>query len=400
MPNINKEKLLSTKSLVESPMILLKIGGYIIGGYGNIGDKYPNYIQSLQVEKISGKINKYTITLLYQVRFGEDPNLIDKLLSLSGYTNKITIIYGDSCNPSNIYRDEEGVIVDVSFNENVPSKQIKYTITAVSSIISATNILGTYPEITDKPSNAIKQLFYSGNKNSELLLKSLPGMRNKTLVYSKELIPNNDSVITTQKMKNVSPWTMLNYYVSGMYNKDTNTSYFLTVHDDVNNEFGGPYIKINQINPQSSNDVDENYFTVNIGYPDENFVMNFSINNNVYFPLVYKYNNQIPEWYYDINNSGDVISRTSNSLLLNNDLNRPNVIQSTWWNKVTEYPIEATLTLRGLSKPVMIGSYIKINTLFYGNKDLSSGIYMINGQTDSVSGSGCRTTLSLLRVGK
>ena len=64
MPNINKEKLLSTKSLVESPMILLKIGGYTIGGYGNTGDKYPNYIQSLQVEKISGKINKYTITLL------------------------------------------------------------------------------------------------------------------------------------------------------------------------------------------------------------------------------------------------------------------------------------------------------------------------------------------------
>ena len=30
MPNINKEKLLSTKSLVESPMILLKIGGYIM----------------------------------------------------------------------------------------------------------------------------------------------------------------------------------------------------------------------------------------------------------------------------------------------------------------------------------------------------------------------------------
>ena len=34
------------------------------------------------------------------------------------------------------------------------------------------------------------------------------------------------------------------------------------------------------------------------------------------------------------------------------------------------------------------------------NKDLASGLYMITGQTDTVSGSGCRTTLSLVRVGK
>ena len=85
--------------------------------------------------------------------------------------------------------------------------------------------------------------------------------------------------------------------------------------------------------------------------------------------------------------------------LLRNNINRPNVVQSTWWNKVTEYPITASLTLKGLTKPVIIGSYIKINVLFYGNKDLASGLYMITGQTDSVSGSGCRTTLNLVRVG-
>ncbi len=48
----------------------------------------------------------------------------------------------------------------------------------------------------------------------------------------------------------------------------------------------------------------------------------------------------------------------------------------------------------------MLGSFIKVNVLFYGSQDLASGLYMIVGQTDSISGSGYVTTLSLLRVGK
>ena len=76
---VKKGILLSSQSLVEAPVIVLKLGGKVIGGYGNDVDMYPNYIQSLTVEKISGRINKYTINLLYQVRYGEDPNLIDKL---------------------------------------------------------------------------------------------------------------------------------------------------------------------------------------------------------------------------------------------------------------------------------------------------------------------------------
>ena len=97
---------------------------------------------------------------------------------------------------------------------------------------------------------------------------------------------------------------------------------------------------------------------------------------------------------------GNVIRTKSNPLLLNNDFNKKNVIQSNWWNKVTEYPVSAQLTIKGLMKPVMLGSFIKVNVLFYGSQDLASGLYMIVGQTDSISGSGYVTTLSLLRVGK
>ena len=396
---VKKGILLSSQSLVEAPVIVLKLGGKIIGGYGNDVDMYPNYIQSLTVEKISGRINKYTINLLYQVRYGEDPNLIDKLLSMTGFTKKINIVYGDSNYPSGIYRDDEAIITDVTFNEDVSSKQIKYTITALSSIISSTGKLSTYPSITDKPSNCIRKLLYSNTEESNLLLDSLSGMKNKTLVDSKGLIPNDDTVITTQKMINASTISMLNYYVSGMYNSNTNTSYFYTIHDDVKNEFGGPYIKIYQLNETDSITLDGNYFEVDVGFPSDNFVMGFSVNSDVYFPLVYDYNSRLAEWTYDINNSGELVSQQVNPLLLRNNINRPNVVQSTWWNKVTEYPITASLTLKGLTKPVIIGSYIKINVLFYGNKDLASGLYMITGQTDSVSGSGCRTTLNLVRVG-
>lgn len=395
-----KGTLLSSQSLVEAPVIILKLGGKVIGGYGNDGDMYPNYIQSLTAEKISGKINKYTINLMYQVRYGEDPNLIDKLLSMTGFTNKINIIYGDSNYPSGIYRDDEAIITDVTFNEDVSSKQIKYTITALSSIISSTGKLSTYPSVTDKPSNCIRNLLYSNTEDSILLLNSLSGMKNKTLVDSKGLIPNDDAVITTQKMINTSTISMLDYYVSGMYSPNTNTSYFYTIHDDIKNEFGGPYIKINKLNETNSNTLDGKYFEIDVGFPSDNLVMGFSVNSDVYFPLVYDYNSKLAEWTYDINNSGELISKQTNPLLLRNNINRPNVIQSTWWNKVTEYPITASLTLKGLTKPVIIGSYIKVNVLFYGNKDLASGLYMITGQTDSISGSGCRTTLNLVRVGK
>lgn len=394
-----KGNLSSSQSLIEAPTIIIKLGNKVIGGYGNFGDQYPNYIEGLSVEKISGKINKYTINLVYQPRMSEDPNFLDKLLSISGFTNKITIQYGDSLNSAGLYRDDQAIITDVTFAENVTSKQIKYTITALSSIVKSINTLSNYPSVTDKPSNAIRNLFYSNNDTSIALLDSLPGMKNRTLVESSGLIPTDDEVVTTQKMLNVSAWQMVNYYVSGMYNKNSNDFYFLTIHDDTNNQFGGSYIQINKASQTTSGTLNGNYFEVYVGYPDNNNVMDFTINTDVYFPLVYKYNGRLPEWSYEINNSGKLISTQTNPLLTNNNLNRRNVVQSNWWKKVTEYPITAQLTMRGLSKPVVIGSYIKVNTLFYGNKDIGSGLYMVTGQTDTVSGNGCRTIFSLLRIG-
>ena len=43
-------------------------------------------------------------------------------------------------------------------------------------------------------------------------------------------------------------------------------------------------------------------------------------------------------------------------------------------------------------------TYVKINALFYGQQRLTSGVYIITGQEDTLTGSGYRTKLSLLRV--
>ena len=46
----------------------------------------------------------------------------------------------------------------------------------------------------------------------------------------------------------------------------------------------------------------------------------------------------------------------------------------------------------------MLMSYIKVNALFYGERDMASGLYVVTAQEDSISGSGYTTELTLLRV--
>lgn len=66
---------------------------------------------------------------------------------------------------------------------------------------------------------------------------------------------------------------------------------------------------------------------------------------------------------------------------------------------MTSFPINVTLTVKGLIKPAILMSYVYLDCRFYGNKHYSSGYYTITKQTDSVSASGFKTTLNLLRVG-
>jgi hypothetical protein len=91
-------------AMVEAPFVEIDFAGTTIGTYKNDVDDYPNHISKLEVEKVNGEINKYTFDLVHQIRPGEDPNLIDKILSKVKYST-IKIRYGDF-NSNVIYSDE------------------------------------------------------------------------------------------------------------------------------------------------------------------------------------------------------------------------------------------------------------------------------------------------------
>ena len=65
---------------------------------------------------------------------------------------------------------------------------------------------------------------------------------------------------------------------------------------------------------------------------------------------------------------------------------------------MTEFPISATLVIKGLIRPALLMTYLRVNTYFYGKKHVSSGLYIITKQEDKIDGSGYRTILSLTRI--
>lgn len=65
---------------------------------------------------------------------------------------------------------------------------------------------------------------------------------------------------------------------------------------------------------------------------------------------------------------------------------------------MTEYPITARVTIKGLVKPVNLVEYVRLNVIFFGRKSIYSGTYIITKEEDSISTSGVTTVLSLTRV--
>ena len=394
--------LLSYPSFVEAPTISVSFNGVTIGGYGNVGDKYPNYLDSLTVTKINGKINQYDITLKYQVRAGEDPNFIDKLLSNTGYQNQVKILYGDSAMSSSLFREENAIITDCKYKESVASSTITYNIKALSASTMLSNKYATYATITDKPSNILHKLLYESGTTSKALQEYFPGMVSKTLVDAQNLIPTNDATVTVGGMEDVDVLTYMKHVIACMTNEADNTlsSYYLSFMDDVDNKMGGAYFKITELAqgvPELSND-NKAMYELDIGYPGNNFITNFDIVTDQYWPLVYEYNGRIPRYTYEIDNLGNLVENVNSSLLYDPRYQVNDIGRSNWWKDVTEFPIQAKVTLKGVTKPVMLMSYVKINCLFYGAKDLASGLYVVTNQEDRVSSNGCTTTLTLLRL--
>ena len=164
---------------------------------------------------------------------------------------------------------------------------------------------------------------------------------------------------------------------------------------------GGSYFQVRNIQSQLDRSTIDTAWEIDVGYPGKNLVTNFEINEDESWSILYDYQEKIDQstYTYRIDNQGQLIVEESPSLLRSNRKKVNAEGLRDWWSKMTQFPIKATLTIKGLIRPTIMMDYLKLNVLFYGQKHISSGVYVITKQEDSISSSGYRTTLSLLRVG-
>jgi hypothetical protein len=340
-------ELLSGTSYVETPFIIATINGYSFGVYNketlkekslhddyiNFTTTYPNYIDSLYVEKINGSFNTYNLKLTYAVTQGDDPNLIDKILSSAKSTRNIKLSYGDLSTPTYIYKEEEAFITKITNSININSSCITYNLTCVSKSLSLSAGSKPYPKIKAQPSTIIENLLYD-NENG--LLDIFYGMQNKDLVSTKKLIAKDDKEVIIEAQASMSPLDYLKYLVECMTDtSDTSneivnkTKYVITMYDDITNEFNGPYFKVTKITKNIS---ELNTYTIDIGYPGQNIVTGFNVNDDETYSILYDYSDNINQskYEYRINDSGNIESIYSPPLTKSDYLLRTTSAEKNW----------------------------------------------------------------------
>ena len=225
------------------------------------------------------------------------------------------------------------------------------------------------------------------------------------------LIASDDKVVKIAPKQNLDPLSYINYLVTCMTSVTNNnknvaikdSSYYLTIHDDVygDQNLNGPYFKITKVKSSGKTLQTADTYEVDINYPSENFVTSFNINNDNSWALLYSYSDKMsPQRYvYTIGDDGIINSEsTPNSLVSADKYKMVTETQKTWWTKMTQFPITATMTIKGLVRPAMLMTYIRVNAFFYGQRHISSGLYVVTKQEDRVDQAGYRTTLTLQRI--
>lgn len=409
--------LLNTTARVETPFIKVTIGTYTFGKYDNRTVRgidsqgvykynkiqYPNYIQSLSITKINGKVNTYSLELKYPITERDDPNFMEKVFSSVSQTRKIIFSYGDLSLPSFVYRDEEAIITDVQSQFGMADSTITYKVSAVSGALKLTAGTFNFRERTAKPSDVIKEILFDKTYG---LQEIFYGMRDRTLVESTGLIPGDDKVVRLYMKTNISILDYLSYLVTCMaplYSESSSIIkkgvYVLSIVDDISGSYEGPYFKITPIGEGQYSSILETY-EVDIGFPSQNVVVSFQVIDNQNYSIFHDFAEQITQEHYveRINDEGELERVYAPLISSSNNLFLTTEAEKTWWSKVTSYPIQATLILKGLLRPALLMTHIKLNVYFFGKKHIASGLYVITKQVDQVDVSGFRTSLTLMRI--
>lgn len=414
MQRTKSTSLLTMPALVEAPFVILKIGDYTFGSYVAKNSVYaqraqqivnfPNYMTSVNIVKVNGTVNQYVLTLQYQIAPGQDPNLLDRIFSSVGY-GTVYISYGDWASPTFIYREEEAIITKLTSNVDFANSKIIYQLYCTSNATSLISNIKNFPARKAKPSDIIKQLLY--NDSTSGLLDVFYGMKNKQLVTSRGLIPGNDKVVDIPSKDSIDVISYVNFLVTCMIaSSNTGTgpiqdsSYYISIFDDRMGELGGPYFKITQVlsKTQTLNSIDT--YEVDVGYPSNELVMSFKIQDDQSWALLYNYtdNVQRQDYVYSLDSNGMLYTDYSENLTTSSKYFTTTASQKNWWTNMTQFPIKAELQIKGLLRPAMLMTYVRVNALFYGQRHVSSGLYIITRQEDRVDNSGYRTTLQLTRI--
>ena len=408
--------LTSIPTLVESPFIIATIGGYTFGSYSGKGSlangntlnvTYPNFMKSVSITKVNGTVNTYTLNLNYQVGIGQDPNLLDKIFSKATKDRKIKLSYGDWNAPSQIYKEEEAIITNITSSLNLNDSSINYTISCTSDAIGLTSTLYNFPARTGKGSDLLLELI----NNSRLNLTSVfKGMKNVSKILTGGLIASNDAPINLLPQTNITTLDYMNYIVDSMITVTDaakqglpDSKYFLSIHDDLNNEYGGTYFKVTEVSTNTNTVQSTNTYELDVNFPGDNFVTSFSLTNDQSWSILYEYDQEVQQqqYSYQLDNNGNKVSTYAPSLLRSEYTQEISPTKREWWTKMTKFPVQANITIKGLVRPSILMTHVKLNVWFAGgNKHISSGLYIITNQVDTIDSSGYRTTLTLLRVGE
>ena len=362
--------------------------------------QYPNYIQSLRVEKINGQVNTYTLSLKYAITQFNDPNFIDKVLSSVSDSRKITFSYGDLNAPAFVYRNEEALITNVQQQVDLPSASISYTITAVSSSNLSKVGAFNFPAINAQPSAVIMSIL---ENNAKYGLKDIfTGMRDLNLVRQRGLIASNDIIVPLVAKRNISVLEYIQYLVDSMKSSANNNDiYVLKVIDEVDDIFNGPYFKITNATSAGSS-IDCYSLDIGFDYKTNNAITSFTIDNQEAYSIYYNYSKKLTtdEYVQRIDDNGTLSSVYAPIISSDNTQGITHPEDENWWKNVTQYPLSATLTIRGLLRPAILMSKVDLGCLFYGKLYAgATGSYVISQQVDEIGLNGFFTTLKLVRVG-
>jgi hypothetical protein len=414
----NNLSLLSSTTRVECPFIKVTIGDYTFGvyskstsvGYDAQGAyklnkiRYPNYVQSLSITKVNGAVNKYTLTLEYPITENDDPNFFEKVFSSVSQTRKIIFSYGDITLPAFCYRDEEALITDVKSSFSVTSPSITYTVSAVSTGKLASVGSFTFPACNNtKPSDVIFKILYNPDYGLQDLFT---GMTNRGLVEQKGLIARDDKAVDLVQKTNMSVLDYLSYLVDMMspYNdtgllRSDGTLYLLSILDDTSGTFNGPYFKVTRTDKIKETST---AYDLDIGFPSQNIVTEFKLDDDNTYSLYYNYADKLNDTQYvqRINDRGEIEEVYAPLLSSGTATRKTTEAEKTWWTKITQYTIKAKVTLKGLLRPAILMTNVRLNVYYFGRRHIASGLYIVTKEQDSISKDGFTTTLNMTRIGK